>query len=233
MERFDKYILSTFCCGGENPEFIEEFAKKKPKLTPEEAIYLVHKCHFVPIEKKHDAYKVIMELYPDHVIQTNDGKPFRASDKTVTQFLSDYMADEDEWKKEIKDNTHGDYSVYAGFFRLGFDGYVVEWEDEIRPYNQCLFADPHGSYAACFEAISNRKLSNEKMIEQFGDSRLEDLVSFKIVKQMVDLYLNLTAEVSNEGKIIKLYSNAVTHSFDRLKIDLGEEYEKKELSDLG
>ena len=232
MDKFDTYILTNFCCGGENPEFVEKFAEKKSELTPEEAIYLVHKCHFVPIERKHEAYKMIMELYPDHVIQMSDGGTY--NDKTVTQFLTEYMVHEEEWKKQLLDNSLED-SVYFSQDLEEYDGYFIKWGNMGMSYTDLETVLPFGSYSACFKFTlgSPPRLDYyDYLSDELGDSRLGNGIAVcRIIKRRVDTFESTYAEVSCEGKIIKLYFSECPYPFDRLKKDLGEEYEKRELSD--
>lgn len=109
MNEFNEFIINFVA--ENDPEFAEKLRAAAHEFSPEEAMRLIHTAD-VSIEKKHEAYKVLVALYPDHVLEWNSASHDKG--ETLANFLQEAVKTENELIAEcMRDGDDAFYEMDA------------------------------------------------------------------------------------------------------------------------
>lgn len=231
MNEFDEFIVEHFC-GGALLSHMRTLTSKA-ELSPEEALFLVHKCHFVTLEEKHKAYRMLIERYPHHVLRVKESyaeEPLplgMAMDGGVTleAYLRWWMFYEDKLEQDFLAVQENEMIFEADSFER-YDGFTVSWRNwQVVPYH---------TLDDCLRSCQSRGSDPtwEPRLYGIDDMRIAfGLSTFKIVKRKFGFNYYITAETNWKGEIVKIYDTRYSHYFYKLQIDLGIEDDKLEPSD--
>ena len=103
-----------------------------------EAAWLVSQCQSVTLKEKHEAWQWIIDNMPDMKIN-NCGKwsPFRG--EQIHKLLADYMAMEDQFITEFKDNSGGWLYSYKSYYTSLRYGYGADfYEGVFSSWDKCI-----------------------------------------------------------------------------------------------
>lgn len=186
-------------------ELAEQLKKSNHEFSPEEAIYLIREAENFSVDEKHEAYRELMSLYPDHILKTRKRHIFEGV--SLASFLLGYIVSEQHLIAECLSDSDGAY------FCAEFYNAKSGWEaDEER------FA----TYQECIDAFYNSlKFLKGVGVTAWGD---EDKAKLKIHKKFSASSRILTVEVTTDGTIFKVYdseqNDEYLKTFDWLEINI-------------